>query len=119
MSIKSVCVSVIAFALFISSNAFAGNVLPSPVLQFAGYFNNQPVYKLEIKNPEKMRLTVTIRDTEGTVLHEEVVEGENITRKYCFLREELGYQDLIVEVTRSEKEAIFSTIRLERKKMNR
>ena len=90
---------------------------PQPVLEFVGYLNHQPVYKLDIKNPEKIKLVLIIRDTDGTILHEEVLEGENISRKYCFLREEIGNQELIVELARSEREAVVGTIRMDRRRL--
>ncbi len=117
MSMKSVCLLTTLFLFATFYSATAGNRLPKPVLEFIGYMNNQPVYKLDIVNPEKMKLTVVIRDTDGNILHEELLEGDHITRKYCFLKEEIGSQDLIVEVTRSEKETVVNTIRMDRRRM--
>ena len=116
MSMKSVCLLI---TMLLSANfydATAATRLPKPVLEFYGYMNNQPVYKLDIRNPEKVKLSVIIRDKDGNILHEEVLEGEHISRKYCFLKEEIGSQDLIVEVTRSESETIFNTIRMDRRR---
>lgn len=117
MNIRSVCASVIFMLMTIFNTAFATDRNPQPVLEFVGYLNNQPVYKLDIKNPEKVRLAVTIRDTDGTILHEEVLEGENISRKYCFLREEIGNQELVVEVARSERESVVGIIRMDRRRI--
>lgn len=117
MSMKSVCLLI---AMVLSANSFsatAGTRFPKPVLEFVGYLNNQPVYKLDIRNPEKLKLSVIIRDKDGNVLHEEVLEGEHISRKYCFLKEEIGSEDLIVEVARSERETVFNTIKMDRRRM--
>lgn len=117
MNLRSVCAIVIVLMMSVINSAFATERNPKPVLEFVGYLNNQPVYKLDIKNPEKTRLAVTIRDQDGAILHEETLEGENITRKYCFLREEIGNQELMVEVTRSERDAVVGTIRMDRRRM--
>jgi hypothetical protein len=117
MNIRSVCASVIIIVMVVINSAFAADRNPQPVLEFVGYLNHQPVYKLDIKNPEKIKLVLIIRDTDGTILHEEVLEGENISRKYCFLREEIGNQELIVELARSEREAVVGTIRMDRRRL--
>ncbi len=117
MNIRSVCASVIFIMMAVFNSAFATDRNPQPVLEFVGYLNHQPVYKLDIKNPEKLKLVLIIRDTDGTILHEEVLEGENISRKYCFLREEIGNQELIVELARSEREAVVGTIRMDRRRL--
>jgi len=117
MNIRSVCAILIVCVVSTINHAFATERNPQPILEFAGYLNNQPVYRLDIKYPEKARLAVTIRDQDGTILHEETLEGENISRKYCFLREEIGNQELIVEVARSEREAVVGTIRMDRRRI--
>lgn len=117
MNLRSVCTLVIVIAISVLNSAFAADRIPQPVLEFVGYMNSQPVYKLEMKNPEKIKLALTIRDSDGTILHEELLEGENISRKYCFLREEIGNQELIVELSRSERDAVVGTIRMDRRKM--
>lgn len=116
MNIKSVCVFAIFFIIGIVSSAFSHERNPKPVLEFIGYLNSRPVYKLDIKNTERARLVVTIRDTDGMILHEEVLEGEHITRKYCFLREEIGNKELFVELARSDWESVVGTIRMERRR---
>jgi hypothetical protein len=117
MNLRSVCTFAIVIAISFLNSAFAADRIPQPVLEFVGYLNNQPVYRLDMKNPEKIKLVLTIRDTDGMILHEELLEGEKISRKYCFLREEIGNQELIVEVTRSERDAVVGTIRMDRRKM--
>jgi hypothetical protein len=117
MNIRLVCASVIFIMMAVFNSAFATDRNPQPVLEFVGYLNHQPVYKLDIKNPEKLKLVLIIRDTDGTILHEEVLEGENISRKYCFLREEIGNQELTVELTRSERESLLGTIRMDRRRL--
>jgi hypothetical protein len=95
----------------------AGEKNPEVKVAFAGYRNNHPVYKMEVSNPENLKLAVTIRDQEGIVLHQEIVEGRNITRSYCFLKDELGSSDIVVEVSRYENTPFFASIRIEKRKM--
>ena len=51
---------------FIFTAAHASQTEPEAVVTFAGYKNTQPVYKLNIKNPENVKLNVVIKDQEGT-----------------------------------------------------
>lgn len=101
---------------FAFSSAFAGETEPSATISFAGFKNSQPVYKLDIKNPGSKRLSVTIKDIDGNILHHEVVDGESISRNYRFIKEDVGNSDLFVEVSRYE-DPIVTRIRLERKQM--
>ena len=73
MNIRSVCASVIFIMMAVFNSVFAAKRNPQPVLEFVGYLNHQPVYKLDIKNLEKINLVLIIRDTDGTILHEEML----------------------------------------------
>jgi hypothetical protein len=95
----------------------AGEKDPEVKVAFTGYRNNHPVYKMEVNNPENIKLAVTIRDQEGVVLHQEIVEGRNISRSYCFLKDELGSSDIVVEVSRYENTPFFTSIRIDKRKM--
>jgi hypothetical protein len=86
---------------FAFTPAHAGDTEPEAVVTFAGYKNTQPVYKLSIKNPENVKLNVVIKDLDGNILYEEVIEGTDISRNYIFLKEELGNSTLVFEVSRN------------------
>ena len=94
-----------AFALLftgLTTSADAREKDPQTSLHFAGYKNNQPVYKLEIKNTRNEKLMVTIRDQEGNILHQEVVSGMQVSRNYRFADEQYRENELFVEVSRYE-----------------
>jgi hypothetical protein len=102
---------------FIFTAVHASQTEPEAVVNFAGYKNSQPVYKLNIKNPENTKLIVVIKDEEGTILFEEVLEGTEISRNYIFLKEELGNRSLVFEVSRKANPLI-SRIQVDRKSGN-
>lgn len=87
---------------------------PVVSVEFVGFKNSQPIYKLSIKNPENAKLTVVVRDVDGIILHEEVVEGTTITKNFRFTREEVKDNDIMIEVTRNA-EPLISRIRLDKK----
>ena len=97
-----------------ANEGFAGEKDPKTTVSLVGYNNNQPVYKVEIRNPENLRLNVVIKNADGDILHEEAVQGTEITKVYRILRQETGRSELFVEVSRLE-EPLVSRIRLERK----
>ena len=99
---------------FIFTAAHASQTEPEAVVTFAGYKNTQPVYKLNIKNPENVKLNVVIKDQEGNILFQEVIEGTEITRNYLFIKEELGSSSLVFEVSRNANPMI-SRILIDRK----
>ena len=84
---------------FIFTAVHAGTTEPEAVVTFAGYKNTQPVYKLTIKNTENVKLNVVIKDQEGNIMHEEVIEGTNISRNYIFNKVELGNNSVVFEVS--------------------
>jgi len=96
------------------NSAHAGETDPTASIQFIGYKNSQPIYKLDIKNPGSKRLSVMIKDVDGNILHQEVVDGENISRNFRFVKEEVGNSDLFVEVSRHE-DPVIARIRVDRK----
>jgi hypothetical protein len=94
---------------------------PGAKLVFAGYLDKKstrPVYRLELENPDKVRVSVTIRDSEGEVLYREWLEGDVRVRNYCFDREETGRTDLVFELSRDGYDPVFSRIRLDRRSRN-
>ncbi|MBK8086718.1 MAG: hypothetical protein IPK31_01325 [Chitinophagaceae bacterium] len=56
-------------------------------LKIAGQLNNQPVFQLNLNNTANQRFIIIVKDEYGTVLHEEIVYGTNITRKFQFNKE--------------------------------
>lgn len=106
-------------ALFVAASlstaqGVAGQKDPRTTVSLVGYNNNQPVYKVEIRNPENLRLRVVIRNSDGDILHEEAVQGTEITKAYRIVRQEVGRGELFVEVSRIE-DPLLSRIRLEEK----
>lgn len=101
--------SVVSFASFATEK----NNQPQISVQYVGTKNNQPLYKLTIKNPENVKLNVLIRDVDGVVLHEEVVEGATIVKNYRFTKDEVKDNDIIIEVTRFA-DPLTSRIRLDK-----
>lgn len=87
---------------------------PEVLVEFAGFKNNQPIYKMSIKNPENAKLNVVIRDLDGVILYEEVVEGTTIVKNYRFAKEEVKDNDIVIEVTRFA-DPLTSRIRLDKK----
>lgn len=94
--------------------AFAGEKDPKTTVSLVGYNKSQPVYRVEIRNPDNIRLNVVIRSVDGDILHQEAVQGTEITRVYRIQRQEIGRTDLFVEVSRIE-DPLVSRIRLESK----
>ena len=56
-------------------------------LKIAGQLNNQPEFQLNLNNTANQRFIIIVKDEYGTVLHEEIVYGTNITRKFQFNKE--------------------------------
>ena len=105
-------VTMFAVASLSSMKGTAGEKNPLTSVTLVGYNNNQPVYKVEIRNPENLRLRVVIRNADGDILHEEAVHGKEITKSYRIVRQEVGRGELFVEVSRLE-DPLISRIRLE------
>lgn len=111
---------IIAFVLSVvsvSSFATEKSNQPQVTVQFVGIKNNQPIYKMIIKNPENVKLNVLIRDIDGIVLHEEVVEGSTIIKNYRFTKEEVKDNDILIEVSRFA-DPLTTRIYLDKKPLN-
>jgi hypothetical protein len=111
---KFATAAMFAAASLATMEGSAGERDPRTTVTLVGYNNNQPVYKVEIRNPENLRLRVVIRNADGDVLHEEAVQGTEVTKAYRIVRQEVGRGELFVEVSRLE-DPLVSRIRLENK----
>ncbi|MEQ1797814.1 MAG: hypothetical protein ABL872_07670, partial [Lacibacter sp.] len=68
--------------------ASAGDVTTGGAeLKIAGQLNNQPVFQLSLNNTANQRFIIVVKDEFGTVLHEEIVYGTNIKRRFQFNKE--------------------------------
>lgn len=77
------------------------NRIDTPVnaeLKYIGNLKNNPVFQLDLNNTEKEIFIVTIKDSKGVVLYAEKLKGENITRKYRFLMDEIEEGNIRFEV---------------------
>ena len=111
---KFAAAALFAAASLAAAPVSAGVKDPKTTVSLVGHNNSQPVYKVEIRNPENLRLRVVIRNAEGDILHEEAVQGTEITKVYRIARQEIGRGELFVEVSRLE-DPLISRIRLENK----
>jgi hypothetical protein len=64
------------------------------------------VYCLSINNPGSDKLTITIKDQDGVVLHEEVVTGNYISKNFLLNKEDLGNNTIYFEVTKNAEPVI-------------
>ncbi len=97
----------------LSTSSFAlDNNDPQAVVKFVGYKNAQPVYCLSINNPTVEKLTVTVRDQDGTVLYEEIVTGNYISKNFLLDRNDLGNNTIFFEVKRNS-EPIITKIKIQ------
>jgi len=89
--------------------ASAGDTTEAAELKIAGQLNNQPVFQLDLNNATTQRFIIVVKDEYGTVLHEEIVYGTNISRKFQ-LNSELQGIDVRFEIrnVRSSKTAVFN-----------
>lgn len=90
--------------------ASAGDTTTGGVeLKIAGQLNNQPVFQLSLNNTANQRFIIVVKDEFGTVLHEEIVYGTNITRKFQF-NKELDGVDVRFEIrdVKSSKTEVFN-----------
>jgi len=65
-------------------NASAGDTTQIAELKIAGQLNSQPLFQLNLNNTSAQRFIIVVKDEYGTVLHEEIVYGTNISRKFQF-----------------------------------
>lgn len=95
------------FTSFANSN---NDSTPAAELKLIGRTNNQPVFQLNFNNKEIEKFVVVVKDEYGTILHQEVVSGANITRKYQLNTDELEGVGVIFEVisSKTSKMAVFN-----------
>ncbi len=79
---------------------------PQAVVKLVGYKNSQPVYCLSINNPGSDKLTITVKDQDGIVLHEEVVTGNYISKNFLLNRDDLGNNTIYFEVSKNAEPVI-------------
>jgi len=118
MSIRIIVSVVVVLFSLVGQPSLSLDRNPEARLVFAGYLGKKPnraVYRLELDNPDRVRVSVTIRDGEGEVLYQEVLEGHVKARNYGFDREEMGKSDLVFELSRHDSDPVFSRIRVERR----
>jgi hypothetical protein len=94
-------------------NSFANNnndSTPGAELKLIGRSDNQPVFQLNLNNKEIEKYVVVVKDEFGTILHQEVISGVNITRKYQLNTDELEGVGVIFEVisSKTSKMAVFN-----------
>lgn len=87
-----------------STTALAGKTPNEPIeLKYIGKTENQPVFQLNLNNPEPSEYFISIKDEDGKVLYSEKVNGENVKRTYRLDINELDLSSpefgITVEVT--------------------
>lgn len=83
---------------------------PAAELKLIGRADNQPVFQLNLNNKENEKFVVVVKDEYGVILHQEVISGVNLTRKYQLNTEELDGVGVIFEVisSKTSKMAVFN-----------
>ena len=83
---KMITVALIALCTIGSSNTALATKNPNePMeLKYMGKTNNQPVFQLNLNNPQASEYYISIKDESGKVLYSEKVKGENVSRNYRF-----------------------------------
>ncbi len=81
-------------------------------LKAAGKQNNQPVFQLDLNNKDASKFLIVIKDEFGVTLHQEVVSGVNISRKYQLNTEELIDVDVRIEIldVKTSTTAVFNIV---------
>lgn len=106
-------VAVIALTLAFSTTTFANGEktgTPSTIeLKLIGHYDNQPVFQLNLNNADEDEFSIVFRDEYGNVLYSTKVKGSNISKKFMLNIEEIGDNELSVEVKakKSEKSDIY------------
>lgn len=67
-------------------------------VRYIGYLNELPVYQLALNNLTEGKYMVSVKDTDGNVLHTEKLEGSKIVRNYQFVDAPSDYYTLIFVV---------------------
>lgn len=81
-----------------SFNANAAEVITGAELISVGKLNNQPVFQLNLNNKVNGKYAVVVKDQFGEILHQEIVTGVNISRRFQLNTEELGNVDVHFEI---------------------
>ena len=99
ISKNNIAALALALLLGLTPNATTATGTVNPGISFfqAGTENSQPVFRLDIRNTAKELYFVTITDQQNTVLYEETLRGENISRNFRLNTEELS--DGVIRVT--------------------
>ncbi|MFT3843485.1 MAG: hypothetical protein QM725_00380 [Lacibacter sp.] len=93
-----------------SFNANAAEVITGAELISVGKLNNQPVFQLNLNNKVNGKYAVVVKDQFGEILHQEIVTGVNISRRFQLNTEELGNVDVrfeIVDLKASTNSTVF------------
>jgi hypothetical protein len=72
---------------------------------------NRPVYQLQLNNTAAEEVVIVITDNYGTILHNEVLRGANITRNFQLDLQDLNGADLTIKVySRNTNKTVVFTI---------
>jgi len=93
-AVKIITVALIAiFAIGSSNTALAAKYPNEPMeLKYMGKTQNQPVFQLNLNNPNASEYFISIKDETGKVLYSETVKGANVSRQY---RLDINEDDMI------------------------
>ena len=93
-ALKIITVALIAiFAVGSSNTALAAKNPNEPMeLKYMGKTQNQPVFQLNLNNPNASEYFISIKDETGKVLYSETVKGANVSRQY---RLDINEDDMI------------------------
>lgn len=100
-------------ALTTGFTALAGDTTTiAAELKAAGKLNNQPVFQLDLNNKATGKFLIVIKDEFGVTLHQEVVSGVNISRKYQLNTDELFDVDVRIEIVdvKTATTAVFNIV---------
>ncbi len=98
---RTVAIALVAlFTLSFSATAFAGKGPENPAveLKFIGHLNSQPVYQLNLNNPEEAEYIIIIKDVAGEVLYSEKVKGAQVSRKFQLNTTEVDESEIRFEI---------------------
>lgn len=92
------------FATAVTTSVNANDEIKHPVeLKYVGNLNELPVYQLAMHNDAKATFLVSIKDEDGTVLHNERISGTNLVRNYQFDDGIADEHNLTFEVSNLDK----------------
>lgn len=113
-TVKNTVIGLFTFVAIIAVNfanaTTTGEVTPVAELKLITHIDAQPVFQLSLNNAQNEKFFVVVKDEFGTIIHEEVVSGVNIKRKYQLNTEELGTVGLTFEIVgmSNTKPVVFS-----------